>query len=203
MTRLLRGAFVIARRDLGATVLSKTFLFFLLGPLFPLLFGGIFGGIGASVASENEKPVVAVVSSAADFAALKAARSQLGQAIDDNGLLRLVHYAPQGDAQVQVRRLLATRHPAIRSVLTGGLAAPHLTGPLAAPTLGGFGTVTDLGLQLWIQFKGVSFTVVYSAVLSYVIFKGIAVTMGLRVDEEQEQIGLDLSLHEERGYNLS
>ena len=84
-----------------------------------------------------------------------------------------------------------------------GIIGALLTGPLAAPVLGGFGTVTDLGLQLWIQFKGVSFTVVYSAVLSYVIFKGIALTMGLRVDEEQEQIGLDLALHEERGYNLS
>jgi Amt family ammonium transporter len=84
-----------------------------------------------------------------------------------------------------------------------GIVGALLTGPLAAPLLGGFGTVTDLGLQLWIQFKGVSFTVVYSAVLSYAIFKGIAVTMGLRVDEEQEQIGLDLALHEERGYNLS
>ena len=132
MSRLLHGAFVIARRDFGATVLSKTFLFFLLGPLFPLLFGGIFGGIGASVASETEKPVVAVVSSESDYAALSGARLELGEAIDDNGLVRLVHYAPERDTQAQVRHLLATRHPAIRSVLTGGLAAPHLTGPLAA-----------------------------------------------------------------------
>ncbi len=84
-----------------------------------------------------------------------------------------------------------------------GIIGALLTGPFAAPALGGFGTVTDLGLQLWIQFKGVAFTVVYSAVLSYAIFKGIAVTMGLRVDEEQEQVGLDIALHEERGYNLS
>jgi len=84
-----------------------------------------------------------------------------------------------------------------------GIIGALLTGPLAAPVLGGFGTVTDLGGQFWIQCKGVGFTVVYSAVLSYVIFKGIAVTMGLRVDEEQEQVGLDIALHEERGYNLS
>jgi Amt family ammonium transporter len=84
-----------------------------------------------------------------------------------------------------------------------GIIGALLTGPLASPTLGGFGTVTDLLGQLWIQGKGVGFTVVYSAVLSYVIFKGIAVTMGLRVDEEQEQVGLDIALHEERGYNLS
>jgi Amt family ammonium transporter len=84
-----------------------------------------------------------------------------------------------------------------------GIIGALLTGPLAAPLLGGFGTVTDLGGQFWIQCKGVGFTVAYSAVLSYAIFKGIAVTMGLRVDEEQEQVGLDIALHEERGYNLS
>ena len=44
MMRFLRSAFVIARRDFAATVLSKTFIFFLLGPLFPLLLGGVFGG---------------------------------------------------------------------------------------------------------------------------------------------------------------
>ena len=47
MMRFLRSALVIARRDFAATVLSKTFLLFLLGPLFPLIFGGVFGGIGA------------------------------------------------------------------------------------------------------------------------------------------------------------
>ncbi len=44
MMQLLRWAFVIARRDFSATVLSKTFLFFLLGPLFPLLFGAFSAG---------------------------------------------------------------------------------------------------------------------------------------------------------------
>ena len=43
----VRAAFVIARRDFSATVLSKTFLFFLLGPLFPLAIGLGFVGIGA------------------------------------------------------------------------------------------------------------------------------------------------------------
>ena len=50
MMRFLRSAFVIARRDFAATVLSKAFIFFLLAPLFPLLMGGVFGGIGARVA---------------------------------------------------------------------------------------------------------------------------------------------------------
>jgi len=84
-----------------------------------------------------------------------------------------------------------------------GIIGALLTGPLASPALGGYAAVPHPLEQLWIQFEGVAFTVVYSAVLSYAIFKVIAVTMGLRVDEEQEDMGLDLALHEERGYNLS
>ena len=53
MTRFLRGAWVIARRDFSATVLSKTFIFFLLAPLFPAAMGGLFGSIGARVGDEQ------------------------------------------------------------------------------------------------------------------------------------------------------
>ena len=67
MIRFIRSAFVIARRDFAATVLSKAFIFFLLGPLFPLLLGGVFGSIGARVATQTERPVVAVVWSSSDF----------------------------------------------------------------------------------------------------------------------------------------
>jgi Amt family ammonium transporter len=84
-----------------------------------------------------------------------------------------------------------------------GIIGALLTGPLASPKLGGFGTVESLFGQLWIQAKGVGFTVVWSAVLSLLILKLIDWTLGLRVDDEQEQVGLDLSLHEEKAYNLS
>src|SRR5689334_18685289 len=85
MMRRIRSAFVIARRDFSATVLSKTFLFFLLGPLFPLLLGGAFGSIGARVASRTETPLVAVVSSQADYARLAAARERVAAALGDPG----------------------------------------------------------------------------------------------------------------------
>ena len=75
MIRFLRSAMVIARRDFTATVLSKAFIFFLLAPLFPLLMGGVFGGIGARVATQAQRPVVAVVASREDFASIAAARS--------------------------------------------------------------------------------------------------------------------------------
>ena len=134
MIRLLRSAFVIARRDFGATVLSKAFIFFLLAPLFPLLFGGVFGSIGARVASQSERPVIAVVASDADFAKLSKARDRLADALDPSSVSGLVHYAPEPNLDAQVQRLLRTRNPPVRAVLTGGLERPHLTG---AVTQGG------------------------------------------------------------------
>jgi Amt family ammonium transporter len=84
----------------------------------------------------------------------------------------------------------------------GGIIGALLTGLFAAPALGGFGTVTDIGSQLWIQLKGVLFTVVYTGILTFIILKVIDAVMGLRVSEEEETVGLDLTLHNERGYNL-
>lgn len=131
MMRTIRGAYVIARRDFAATVLSKAFIFFLIGPLFPLLLGGVFGGIGARVASQTEQPVVAVVSSDADFDRLAGARERVADALSGPMVVRLVHYAPEANTAAQERKLLASRHPPIRAVLTGGLAAPHVTGAVA------------------------------------------------------------------------
>jgi ABC-2 type transport system permease protein len=131
MMRFLRSSFVIARRDFGATVLSKTFIFFLLGPLFPLLLGGVFGGIGARVASQTERPVVAVVSSSADFDRLAAARTQLAQALSEGSVVTLIHEAPSEDLQSQQRRLLAYGSPPVRAVLSGGVDHPRLAGNLA------------------------------------------------------------------------
>ncbi|WP_298185115.1 ammonium transporter [uncultured Pseudomonas sp.] len=84
----------------------------------------------------------------------------------------------------------------------GGIVGAILTGAFAAPALGGFGTVEDIPAQLWIQFEGVAFTVLYTALVTLVILKVIDLVMGLRVSEEEETIGLDLALHNERGYNL-
>jgi len=84
----------------------------------------------------------------------------------------------------------------------GGIVGALLTGAFAAPALGGFGEVENIGLQLWIQFKGVAVTVIYTAVVTFVILKVIDAVMGLRVTEEEESVGLDLAQHNERGYIL-
>lgn len=130
MTRLLRSAWVVGRRDFTATVLSKAFIFFLIGPLFPVLLGAMFGGIGARVANQAERPRVAVIAPQAEFAKLAAARVQLGEAMGDRPVAELVGVAPGPDLDAQVRDLLASKHHSVVAVLTGGFESPHLTGAI-------------------------------------------------------------------------
>jgi ammonium transporter, Amt family len=85
----------------------------------------------------------------------------------------------------------------------GGIIGAILTGLCVDASLGGSGLDgVSIGAQLFTQVKGVLFTVVYTGVLSFVILKVIDITIGLRVSEEQESEGLDLALHDERGYIL-
>lgn len=84
----------------------------------------------------------------------------------------------------------------------GGIVGALLTGIFAAASLGGIKADLDIAAQLWIQFQGVAVTIVYCAVATYIILKVLDALMGLRVSEEQETEGLDLSQHDERGYNL-
>ncbi|MGA7800916.1 MAG: ammonium transporter [Gammaproteobacteria bacterium] len=87
----------------------------------------------------------------------------------------------------------------------GGIIGALLTGVFCAPSLGGAGFsggVTSIGTQVGIQFLGVLATLVYTAVMSLIILKILDAVMGLRVSEEAETEGLDIALHDERGYNL-
>lgn len=87
----------------------------------------------------------------------------------------------------------------------GGIIGAILTGVFCAKGLGGVGFgdgITGMGGQVWVQLIGVTATVVYSGVVSYVILKAVDAVIGLRVDDDEETEGLDLSQHDERGYNL-
>lgn len=132
MTSLLRSSFVIGRRDFTATVLSKAFIFFLIGPLFPVLLGALFGGIGARVASQADQPRVAVVASEAEFGKLAAARERLADAMGGRTVVELVHVQAQADLERQRRELLASKGRPVIAVLTGGIGDPHLTGAIDA-----------------------------------------------------------------------
>ncbi len=87
----------------------------------------------------------------------------------------------------------------------GGIIGALLTGVFAAPALGGSGLgdgVGGIGGQVGVQALGVAATIVYTAVVSLIILKLVDALLGLRVAEDQETVGLDLALHDERGYIL-
>lgn len=86
----------------------------------------------------------------------------------------------------------------------GGILGAILTGVFADAAFGGVGLAegVTLGKQVMNQFIGVGVTLVYSAIVSFILLKVIDVIIGLRVTEEQETEGLDMALHDERGYIL-
>lgn len=86
----------------------------------------------------------------------------------------------------------------------GGIVGAILTGVCADAALGGVGLAegVTMGAQVVKQAIGVGVTLVYSALISFILLKVIDVIVGLRVNEEQETEGLDMALHDERGYIL-
>ena len=83
-----------------------------------------------------------------------------------------------------------------------GIVGAILTGVFSAATFGGVkGDDYAMLSQLWIQTEGVLITIVWSGVVSYVLFKAIDATIGLRVDNDTERQGLDLATHGEQAYH--
>jgi Amt family ammonium transporter len=87
----------------------------------------------------------------------------------------------------------------------GGMTGTLLTAPLMAAGFGGVGFAdgVTMGSQFGVQATGVAATAVWSAVLSFVIIKITQAVVGLRVAQEFETQGLDLTTHGETGYNVA
>jgi len=84
----------------------------------------------------------------------------------------------------------------------GGILGAVLTGVFSAGSLGGVkGDDYDMVAQLWIQIEGVAITVVWSAVVSFIAYRLVDMTIGLRVDSDTERQGLDLTAHGEQAYH--
>ncbi|PIF92894.1 ammonium transporter [Acidovorax sp. 62] len=96
----------------------------------------------------------------------------------------------------------------------GGVVGALLTGVFNSPALGGPGYVADwvtasmvtaadysIAAQVWTQTKAVLLTIVWSGVVSFIAFKVVDLVVGLRVSEEDEREGLDITSHGETAYN--
>ena len=124
----LEAAWVIARRDFVAVLFSRAFLFFLLGPLFPVIVGGLAGSIGGEVQREAVSFEVGLAMSGDDNAAMIAANDRLsGQLGPALPVLRAVPEAA-GDAAFDARAFMEARRGNYAAIITGSLNAPRLVG---------------------------------------------------------------------------
>ena len=84
----------------------------------------------------------------------------------------------------------------------GGIIGAVLTAVFSAAAFGGIkGDDYAMMSQLWIQIEGVIITIVWSGVVSFIAFKLVDMTIGLRVDSDTERQGLDLASHGEQAYH--
>jgi len=89
----------------------------------------------------------------------------------------------------------------------GGILGTFLAGIFASAGLGilsgqGYAEGMTMGSQLVVQLTGIIATLVYTAVLTFAVLKIVNAFTGLRVTEEEEAVGLDIVLHDERGYDM-
>ena len=126
---LWRAAWVILRRDFTAVLFSRAFIFFILGPLFPVTVGALAGGVGAQVANEAGSAEIGIAMSAEDTAAMTAARDDLAT--------RLGGFVPplveldlaETDGEFDARKVLETREGRLAAIVSGTIEQPELTAP--------------------------------------------------------------------------
>jgi Amt family ammonium transporter len=93
----------------------------------------------------------------------------------------------------------------------GGILGALLTGVFAAPSLGGQGIFDyvankpspdySIGSQVMVQLTAVGTTIIWSAVVAFIAYKLVDLVIGLRVPEEEEREGLDITSHGESAYH--
>ena len=93
----------------------------------------------------------------------------------------------------------------------GGILGALLTGVFVAPALGGTGVYDyvankvadfDMATQVTSQLWGIGVSIVWSGVVAFIAYKIVDLTIGLRVSEDHERDGLDLSAHGEQAYHM-
>jgi ABC-2 type transport system permease protein len=129
MKEIIRAAFVIARRDFTAIIYSKAFIFFLLGPFFPVLVGVAAGSLGGQIAREAAQPVVGLAMAQADSQKILATRATLSENMGQNYFteMKIVGDASK-DRDKKPQDYLNKKEDNLSVVVTGTLAQPIITG---------------------------------------------------------------------------
>ena len=126
---LLKAAWVIARRDFVAVIRSRTFFFFLLGPLFPIVVGILAGGVGSQLAESTGEPQIGIAMQADENMRLITARGAL-ENFGSFALPEMVEVAAVSPGEdYDASKGLSGGEGNIAAMLTGTLEKPVLTGP--------------------------------------------------------------------------
>jgi ABC-2 type transport system permease protein len=128
MMSKLQAAWVIARRDFTATVMSRSFAFFLIFPLVIAVVSVGFGVLNQKMDRKENHNRIAVIAQPTEFQPITAAHDRLEPAFGENRLVELVRVDPDYDQGDQAKMLLGASDKKFVGVLSGGLARPKLTG---------------------------------------------------------------------------
>ncbi len=149
-----QAAWVIARRDFVAILFSRSFIFFLLGPLFPIVVGALAGTVGSQVNESADRPEVGIAMTAPDTDAMLAARERLAQklggAIPELVVLQRLEPGESFDAKA----VLTQRSSRVAAIVTGTPAKPEFTA--AAQRMGWKGPVELIAANA-LQGPGVAY----------------------------------------------
>lgn len=124
----LEAAWVIARRDFIAVLFSRAFLFFLIGPLFPVVVGGLAGSIGGQVSRDAVSVEVGLAMSVDDNAAMIAARDHLAPQL--RGAVPALTEVPEAksDPDFDAFAFMEARRGNYSAIVTGTPNAPEVVG---------------------------------------------------------------------------
>ena len=128
MKEIIRAAFVIARRDFTAIIYSKAFIFFLLGPFFPILVGIAAGSLGGQIAREAAQPVVGLAMAQTDSQRIIAARETLAANMGKTYFTEMKIVGDAAESGKNPQDYLKKKQDNLSVVITGTLAKPVVTG---------------------------------------------------------------------------
>jgi ABC-2 type transport system permease protein len=128
MREILRAAFVIGRRDFTAIIMSKAFIFFLIGPLFPVLVGIAAGSLGGQIAKEADKPIIGIAMDAVSTQKMVDTRKALAEQLGQGWFPEMKTLDPAASAGgTDQAAYLADKNNNLIAVVSGTLDKPVLT----------------------------------------------------------------------------
>ncbi len=133
MKEIFRAALVIGRRDFTAIIYSKAFIFFLLGPLFPVIVAVAAGSLGGKIAKDADRPVIGIALPSDDAAKILNARATLSKTLGKDYFTEMTVVDTKASGkEVDPTDYLKAKKTNLSVVVTGSLDSLVVTGTRGA-----------------------------------------------------------------------